>query len=161
MNGWPHVVITLPEKGNLQLCQNYRTISLISQPSKVMLKIFLAQQISEEEQAVFFKSEREGAANCTKEQLFNLCILCKKYLSMSRISSMPSYISRRLLTGYGLKPYWQLWGNTTAMQHHLVQICMTKPRAHSCSVAAQETGSELKSESNKGVYSHQPSLTYF
>ena len=40
---WPttwtqSLVITLPKKGNLQLCLNYRTISLISHPSKVMLK---------------------------------------------------------------------------------------------------------------------------
>ena len=35
------LVITLPKKGNLQQCQNYRTISLISHPSKVMLKILL------------------------------------------------------------------------------------------------------------------------
>ena len=35
------LVITLPKKGNLQLCQNYRTISLISHPSKVILKIIL------------------------------------------------------------------------------------------------------------------------
>ena len=35
------LVITLPKKGNLQQCQNYRTISLISHPSKVMLKIIL------------------------------------------------------------------------------------------------------------------------
>ena len=33
------LVITLPKKGNLQQCQNYRTISLISHASKVMLKI--------------------------------------------------------------------------------------------------------------------------
>ena len=43
---WPttwtqSLVITLQKKGNLQLCQNYRTISLISHPSKVMLKIIL------------------------------------------------------------------------------------------------------------------------
>ena len=43
---WPttwtqSLVITLPKKGNLQLCQNYRTIILISRPSKVMLKIIL------------------------------------------------------------------------------------------------------------------------
>ena len=43
---WPtpwaqFLVITLPKKGNLQQCQNYRTISLISHPSKVMLKIIL------------------------------------------------------------------------------------------------------------------------
>ena len=55
---------------------------------------------------------------------------------------------------------WSLIGNSeeTQQQHHLVQICMTRPRAQSCSVAAQETGSELKSESNKGVYSHNPLL---
>ena len=46
---WPtpwteSLIITLPKKGNLQLCQNYRTISLISlisHPSKVMLNILL------------------------------------------------------------------------------------------------------------------------
>ena len=43
---WPStwtqsLVITLPKKGNLQLCQNYRTISLISHPSKVLLRIIL------------------------------------------------------------------------------------------------------------------------
>ncbi|XP_011666431.1 uncharacterized protein LOC105439301 [Strongylocentrotus purpuratus] len=43
---WPSpwtqsLIITLPKRGNLQLCQNYRTISLISHPSKVMLRILL------------------------------------------------------------------------------------------------------------------------
>ena len=43
---WPtpwtkSLVITLPKKGNLQQYQNYRTISLISHPSKVMLKVIL------------------------------------------------------------------------------------------------------------------------
>ena len=61
---WPtlwtqSLVITLPKKGNLQQCQNYRTISLISHPSKVMLKILLnrlkpqAETIIAEEQAGF------------------------------------------------------------------------------------------------------------
>ena len=43
---WPtpwtqSLVIILPKKGNLQQFQNYRTISLTSHPSKVMLKIIL------------------------------------------------------------------------------------------------------------------------
>ena len=43
---WPKpwtqsLVITLPKKGNLQPCQNYRTVSLISHPSKGMLKVIL------------------------------------------------------------------------------------------------------------------------
>ena len=51
------------QKSNLQQCQNYRTISLISHPSKVMLKIILdrlkpqAEKIIAEEQA---GSEQEG-----------------------------------------------------------------------------------------------------
>ena len=51
------LIITLPKKGNLQLCQNYRTINLISHSSKVMLKVILnrlkphAEEIIAEEQA--------------------------------------------------------------------------------------------------------------
>ena len=53
------LVITLPKKGNLQQCQNYQTISLISHQSKVVLKIILnrlkpqAEKIIAEEQAGF------------------------------------------------------------------------------------------------------------
>ena len=82
---WPTIwtqslVITLTKKGNLQLCQNYRTISLISHPNKVMLKIILnrlqlqAEEIIAEEQAGF------RAGRSTTEQIFNLRILCEKYL---------------------------------------------------------------------------------
>ena len=59
---WPtpwtqSLVIALPKKDNQLQCQNYRTISLISHPSKVMLKIILnrlkpqAEKIIVEEQA--------------------------------------------------------------------------------------------------------------
>ena len=82
---WPtpwtqSLVITLPKKGDLQQCQNYRTISLISHPSKVMLKVILnrlkpqAEEIIAEEQAGF------RAGRSTTEQIFNLNILCEKYL---------------------------------------------------------------------------------
>ena len=73
-------VITLPKKGNLQLCQNYRTISLISHPSKVMLKIILnrlqpqAEATSAEGQAIF------RAGRSITEQIFNLRILGEKYV---------------------------------------------------------------------------------
>ena len=70
----------LPKKGNLQQCQNYRTISLISHSSKVMLKILLnrlkpqAETIIAEEHAGF----RPGRS--TTEHIFNLRILCERYL---------------------------------------------------------------------------------
>ena len=82
---WPtpwtqSLVITLPKKGNLQQCWNYRTTILISHPSKVMLKIVLkrlkpqAEKIIAEEQAGFRAGRRPT------EQTFNLRILCEKYL---------------------------------------------------------------------------------
>ena len=65
---------------NLQQCKNYRTISLICHPSKVLLKVLLnslkhqAESIIAEEQAGFW-SDRS-----TTEQIFNLRILCERYL---------------------------------------------------------------------------------
>ena len=86
---WPtpwtqSLVITLSKKGNLQQCQNYPTISLINHPSKVMLKIILnrlkpqAEKIIAEEQAGF------RAGRSTTEQIFNLRILCEKYLQQKQ-----------------------------------------------------------------------------
>ena len=74
------LIITLPKKGNLQQCKNYCTISLICHPSKVLLKVLLnrlkprAESIIAEEQARF----RSGRS--TTEQIFNLRILCERYL---------------------------------------------------------------------------------
>uniref|UniRef100_A0A673NAR0 Reverse transcriptase domain-containing protein n=1 Tax=Sinocyclocheilus rhinocerous TaxID=307959 RepID=A0A673NAR0_9TELE len=81
-NGPNHqsLIIILPKKGNLQLCQNYRTISLISHPSKVMLKILLnqlkpqADKIIAEEQAGF------RHVRSSTEQIFNLRIISERYL---------------------------------------------------------------------------------
>ena len=74
------LVITLPKEGSLQQCHNYRTISLISHPCKVMLKIILnrfkpqVEKIITEEQAGF------RAGGSTTEQIFRLQISCEKYL---------------------------------------------------------------------------------
>ena len=116
---WPttwtqSLVITLPKKGNLKLCQNYRTISLISHPRKVMLKIILnrlqpqAEEIIAEEQASF------RARRSTTEQIFSLRILGEKYLQHQQNLYHVFIDFRRPLTGYGTKPYGQLWGNTTS-----------------------------------------------
>ena len=86
---WPtlwaqSLVITLPKKSNLQQCKNYLMISLISHPSKVMLKIIRkrlkpqAEKIIAEEQAGF------RAGRSTTEKIFSLRILCEKYLQHSK-----------------------------------------------------------------------------
>ena len=92
---WPtpwtqSLVITLPMKGNLQQCQNYRTISLISHPDKVILKIILkrlrphAEKIIAEEQAGF------GAGRSTTEQSSTYTFSVRNISSISRTSTMSS-----------------------------------------------------------------------
>ena len=73
------LVITLSTKGNLQQCQNYQTISLISYPDKVMLKNTLNRLKLQAEKT--FAEEQAGfrARRSTTEQIFNLRILCEKY----------------------------------------------------------------------------------
>ena len=82
---WPipwtqSLIIALTKKAKLQQCKNYRTISLIWHPSKVMLKALLnrlkpqAESIIAEEQAGF----RPGRS--TTEQIFNLRILYERCL---------------------------------------------------------------------------------
>lgn len=84
-NAWPKewtqsLVLPLPKKGNMKKCTNYRTISLISHPSKVMLNIILdrlkslAEEVLSEEQAGF----RPGRS--TVQQIFNSRILTEKYM---------------------------------------------------------------------------------
>ena len=148
---WPttwaqSLVITLPNKGNLQLCQNYRTISLISHPSKVMLKIILnrvqpqAEEIIAEEQAGF------RAGRSTKEQIFNLRILCEKYLQHQQNLY---HVFIDFTKAFDRVWHETLWAtmrkyNINASIIQPLEICMTRPRVQSCSMAAQENGSELQ-----------------
>ena len=92
---WPtpwiqSLVITLPKKGNLQQCQNYRTISLISHPSKVMMKIILnrlkqqAEKIIAEEQAGFRAGRR------TTEQFSTYAFSARNISSTSKTSTTSS-----------------------------------------------------------------------
>ena len=85
---WPtkwtrSLVITFPKKDNLQLCQlchNYRTISLISHPSKVMLKIILNRLQPQAEEIIAEKQAGFRGGRSTTEQIFNLRTLGEKYL---------------------------------------------------------------------------------
>ena len=82
---WPttwtqSLVTTLPKKGNLQLCQNHGTISLISHTSKVMLKIILYRLQSQAEEIVAEEKDGFRAGRSTTEQTFNLRIPCEKHM---------------------------------------------------------------------------------
>ena len=86
---WPSdwtklMIISLNKKGCKQKCENYRTISLISHYSKIMLNIILnrlkhyTEEFISEEQAGF----RTGRS--TSEQIFNLRVISEKYSQHSK-----------------------------------------------------------------------------
>ena len=95
---WPMVwnqslIICIHKKGNIQKCENYRTISLISHMSKIMLKVILRrlQPITEE----LLLEEQAGfrAGRSTNEQIFNLRIIQEKYTENTSKTAL-SYIDR-------------------------------------------------------------------
>ena len=82
---WPtswtqSLIITLPEKGNLRLCQKYRTITFISHSSKVTLKVILNRLKPQAEEIIAGEQAGFRAGRSTTEQIFNLRNLCEKYL---------------------------------------------------------------------------------
>ena len=91
---WPKdwtqsLVKPLPNNGNLKQFQNYRTISLISHPSKIMLLVILnrlkdkAEELLTEEQAGF----RQGRN--TVEEVFNSRGIIEKHVQHQRARSVP------------------------------------------------------------------------
>ena len=70
--------IPIPKKGNPKECSNYHTIALISQASKVMLKILQArfQQYVNRELPDVLAGFRKGKG--TRDQIANLCWIIKK-----------------------------------------------------------------------------------
>ena len=90
---WPtpwtkSMIITLPKKGNLQICNNYRTISLISHPSKVMLKVLLIRQKPQAEEIIAEEQAGFRTGRSTIEQIFNLRIICEKYHQHQQVLSL-------------------------------------------------------------------------
>ena len=67
-----------PKKGNANECSNYRTIALISDTGKVMLKILLArlQQYVNRELPDVQAGFRKGRG--TRDQIANICWIIKK-----------------------------------------------------------------------------------
>ena len=78
---WPQdwkrsVFIPIPKKGNAKECSNYRTIALISQASKVMLKILQARLRQYHELPDIQAGFRKGRG--TRDQIASILWIIKK-----------------------------------------------------------------------------------
>ena len=76
--------MTVPKKGNLRQCQNYRTISLISHTSKILLRVILNRLKKEAEEHLAEEQAGFRAGRSTVEQIFNCRILMEKHLQHQR-----------------------------------------------------------------------------
>ena len=72
------VIIPIPKKGNVKECSNYGTIALISQASRVMLKILHArlQQYVNRELLDVQAGFRKGRG--LRDQIANICRIIEK-----------------------------------------------------------------------------------
>ena len=106
-NQWPEawttsLIIPIPKKGDLKKCSNYRTISLISHTSKILLRIILnrltpqAEDILADEQAGFRKDRS------TTEQILNCRILMEKHMDHQRQVYHNFIDSRKPSIEYGM-----------------------------------------------------------
>ena len=108
---WPQdwkrsVFISIPKKGNAKECSSYHTIALISQASKVMLKILQSrlQQYMNRELPDAQAGFRKGRA--TRDQIPNICWIIKKQqssrkTSISALLTMPKPLTVWITINYG------------------------------------------------------------
>ena len=84
---WPKdwkraVFLPLPKKGDLQLCSNYRTISLISHASKIMLMVLMTRMRSKLENEVSRCQAGFRSGRGTRDHIFNLQQLIRKCIEV-------------------------------------------------------------------------------
>ena len=79
------VFIPIPKKGNAKECSNYHTIALISQASRVMLKIFKAmlQQYGNCDLLDVHAGQKKGRG--IREQITNKCWIIEKARELKKI----------------------------------------------------------------------------
>ena len=78
---WGHsTFIPIPKKGDLAKCTNYRTISLVSHASKVLLKVILSRIQHKTEQELPDEQAGFRPGRGTRDQITNLRVLMAKLL---------------------------------------------------------------------------------
>ena len=87
-NQWPDVwptylIIPIPKKGDLKKCSNYRTISLISHTSKILLRIILNRIIPQAEDILAEKQAGFRKNRCKTEQILNCRLISLKKLQQN------------------------------------------------------------------------------
>jgi hypothetical protein len=134
------VIVTIPKKGDLQLCENYRTISLVAHASKILLEIIrrrlkphIEMHLSEE-QAGF----RPGRS--TVEQIFMWRQLAERYIEAQDGVLVNVFIDFK-------KAFDRVWheGMFRVLQHYNIPRKLTAmiQNLYSQAVSAVRIGSDI------------------
>ena len=78
------LIVTIPKKGNLKKGTNYRTISIISHPSKVLLQIILSRLKTQAESVLAEEQAGFRAGGSATEKILNLRIICENYIAHNK-----------------------------------------------------------------------------
>jgi len=119
------VFIPIPKKGDLKECKNYRTISLVSLASKILLCIILERMRRKTESEIAAEQAGFWQGRGTRDQIVNLR---RKQETINSQYICVSWTIRRHLIQY------HMWLEMLGMWYppHLVQILMKKQQARVC-----------------------------
>ena len=146
---WPQdwkrsVFIPIPKKDNTKECSNYRTITLFSHTSKVMLKILQArlQQYVNHEIPYVQAGFRKGRG--TRDQIANIRLIRKKQessrkTSTSALLTMPKHLTMCITINCG--KFWKSWQYQTTWAASW-EICMQVRKQQLELDMEQQTGSK-------------------
>jgi hypothetical protein len=134
------IIITIPKKGDLQLCENYRTISLVTHASKILLEIIRrrlkphVEMNLSEEQAGF----RPGRS--TVEQIFVWRQLAERYIEAQHGELVNVFIDFK-------KAFDRVWhaGMLRVLQHYNIPRKLTAliQNLYSQAVSAVRIGTDI------------------
>jgi len=164
---WPQdwkrsVFIPIPKKGNAKECSNYCTIALISQASKVMLKILQArlQQYMNHELPDVQAGFRKGRG--TRDQLANIHWNIEKAREVQKNIYFCFIDYTRAFDCVDHSKLWKIL-KEMSIPDHLTCLLRNLYAGQETTVRTDmelQTGSKLGKEYVKTVYCHPAHLTY-
>ena len=90
----------LPKKGDLLMCSNYRTISLISHASKILLNVLLKRMENKLEKEVSNTQAGFRKNRGTRDHIFNLRMIIQKYREIPGNKCQSSHMFHRLFESF-------------------------------------------------------------
>ena len=164
---WPQdckrsVFIPIPKKNNAKECSNYRTVALISQASKVMLKILQArlQQHVNRELPDLQAGFRKGRG--TRDQIANIHWIIKKAREFQKNIYFCFIDYAKAFDCVDHNKLWKILKETGIPDHltcFLRNLYEVKKQQLELDMEPQ-TGSKSGQEHVKAVYCHPACLTY-